>query len=217
LYRSLDLQEKAKSFASGFFLSQEGVFVTARHVAQAEEKLVAITQDGKKFPVTGFIGEDRDYDIAVLKIERSKCSHLRLANGMLKTNQPVALVSAQDMIASACSTGIVAAVISLPVLFETVATTVPVRAGQSGSPLLNPEGDVVGMVPYLSPTESATASPIAVIQELWLRPGPTHRPRSAGGQPTAAIYHCSLMQTSSQPLKPSGALTGLKQSDDSNV
>ena len=91
---SLDRYEKAKSFGTGFFISQEGILVTARHVAQAEGNLVALLQDGKKLPVTGFIGEDRDYDIAVLKIERSECPHLRLANGMPKTNQPVALVSA---------------------------------------------------------------------------------------------------------------------------
>ena len=168
---SLDRYEKAKSFGTGFFISQDGILVTARHVAQAEGNLVALLQDGKKLPVTGFIGEDRDYDIAVLKIERSECPHLRLANGMPKTNQPVALVSAQDQVAPACSTGIVAAVISLPGLFETLATTVPMRAGQSGSPLLNAEGEVLAVVPYASRTESATASPVAAIQAIMAKAG----------------------------------------------
>ena len=180
---SVDRHEKAKSFGTGFFISQDGLLVTARHVAQAERDLMAITEEGKKFPVTGFIGEDRDYDIAVLKIERSRCAHLRLTDGMLKTNQPVALVSAQDMIAPACSTGIVAAVVSLPGLFEIVATTVPVRAGQSGSPLLNAEGDVVGVVPYVSPTESATASPVAVIQRIMANAG-TNSPTAFHRRPS---------------------------------
>lgn len=180
---SVGRHEKPKSFGTGFFITQDGVLVTARHVAQAEENLVAITQDGKRFPVTGFIGEDRDYDIAVLKIERSQCAHLRLANGMLRTNRPVTLVSAQDMIAPACSTGIVAAVISLPGLFDTVATRVPVRAGQSGSPLLNAEGDVVGVVPYVSPTESATTSPVAVIRRILANAG-TNAPIAFRRRPT---------------------------------
>ena len=55
--------------------------------------------------------------------------------------------------------------------------TVPVRAGQSGSPLLNAEGDVVGVVPYVSPTESATASPVAVIQRIMANAG-TNSPTS---------------------------------------
>src|SRR5579864_5921811 len=49
---SVDRHEKAKSFGTGFFISQDGILVTARHVAQAEGNLVAITQDGRKFPVT---------------------------------------------------------------------------------------------------------------------------------------------------------------------
>ena len=180
---SVDPHNKAKSFGTGFFISQDGVLVTARHVAQAEKNLVAITQDGKKLPVTGFIGEDRDYDIAVLKIERTHCARLRLAYETLKTNQAVALVSAQDMIGPACSTGIVAAVISLPGLLETLATTVPVRAGQSGSPLLNAEGDVVGVVPYVSATESATASPVAVIQRIMAKAG-TNSPTAFRSRPS---------------------------------
>lgn len=172
---SVDRRGTAKSCGTGFFVSQEGVLVTAWHVAQAEQDLVAITQDGKKLAITGFIGEDRDDDIAVLKAEGSQCAHLKLGSGSLKSSQPVALVSAQDMIAPACGTGIVAEVISPFGLFETITTTVPVRKGQSGSPLLNAEGDVVGVVSFVSPAGSATGSPIGAIERI-LAKGGTNSP-----------------------------------------
>jgi S1-C subfamily serine protease len=193
---SVDRQGKAKSFGTGFFISKDGLVVTARHVARAERGFVVLAQDGKKLPVTAFIGEDTDYDIAVLKTEGSDCAHLSLANEALpRTNEWVALVSAQDAIAPSCSTGVVTSVMSLPGLFAAIATTVPVKAGQSGSPLLNPVGEVIGVVPYASPSQSATASPRAFeglspeLRAVLLAHFPT-------GHRTAATCHCFLMRIS---------------------
>jgi len=181
---SLDRHGKAKTFGTGFFIRRDGILVTARHVAQAEQNLVALTQDGKKLPVTGFIGEDRDCDITVLKAQASECPHLTLAEqAQLETNEWAALVSAQDYVAPACSTGVIESITCLPGLFTAIRTTIPVQEGQSGSPLLNAKGEVIGVVPYYSPTHSAIASPVATVKEIIARDG-THPPMPFSKRPS---------------------------------
>lgn len=169
---SVDRRGKTRSYGTGFFITGDGVLVTARHVAEAEVGLVALTSDGKRRPITGFIGEDSDYDVSVLRVEGYGGAHLDLAAAALPpTNQWVALVSAQDRIAPSCSTGSVALVMNFSGLFAVIATTIPVRPGQSGSPLLNAGGEVLGVVPYISPKDSATASPVSAVRKILDRAG----------------------------------------------
>ena len=52
-----------------------------------------------------------------------------------------------------------------------ITTKVPVQHGQSGSPLLNQSCEVIGVVPYLSPEEYASASPASVVQQLLAKVG----------------------------------------------
>src|SRR5580765_3277806 len=69
LYSARPGGEQATSRGVGFLVSSNGILVTARHVSEANSELVAFTADGRKHQVTGFYDEDRDYDVAVLKID----------------------------------------------------------------------------------------------------------------------------------------------------
>lgn len=169
---AVDRQGNQKSYGTGFFVSGNGMLVTARHVAQAQDRLLAITQDGEKRAVSGFVGENADFDLSVLQVEGYASPHLRLAREVAPaTNEWVALVSAQDRVAPACSTGVVSEVVEFAGLFAAISTTVPVRPGQSGSPLLNAAGEVLGVVPYISFEQSATASPVSAVRRILEKTG----------------------------------------------
>ena len=85
--------EHSTSRGVGFLVSSEGILVTARHVSEANAELFAFTSDGRKYPVTGFYGEDRDYDVAVLKIEGKGFAPLAVAPGLPKRGEWVAVLS----------------------------------------------------------------------------------------------------------------------------
>ncbi|MBI5383263.1 MAG: trypsin-like peptidase domain-containing protein [Verrucomicrobia bacterium] len=195
---STDRRGKPKSFGAGFFISGDGLIVTARHVAQAEDNLLAITHDGAKHPITGFLGEDRDYDVAVVKLDGRGFAPLPLADALPKTNEWVALVSPTDQWAALFDrtdapapvcVGRIESVLSLPGLWTTLHTTVPAQHGQSGSPLLNERFEVIGVMPFLSDQEQATVSPMTVVQQLVAkaRTGApiafAKRPRKGGSAP----------------------------------
>ena len=87
-------QQAARSWGTGFLISAAGILVTARHVCEAEQELFAFTGSNQKYRVTGFYGEDRDYDVALLKIEAESMPHLVLADARVpRTNQWVAVAA----------------------------------------------------------------------------------------------------------------------------
>jgi hypothetical protein len=174
---SADAKHHAKSFGTGFLLSENGVIATARHVAQAEENLVAVTRDGIMHRVTRFMGENRDFDVALVKIEGTGYPCLRLAPSLPHISEWLAIATPTDQwnelferksaAPSICTTGQVASVSALvPGMWPIVTTSIPVQHGQSGSPLVNERAEVVGIVPYLSAQKHATAAPKMVIERM---------------------------------------------------
>jgi hypothetical protein len=152
---------------SGFLISEDGILVTARHVSESESDLFVVTADGRKFEVTGFFGEDRDYDIAVLKIDGKALPHLTLATYPLpQTNQWVAVVSPETNGGTLCATGLVRSVPALQDLWEVISTSIQMRHGQSGSPLLDESGAVLGVVSGLDDESHGSAMPVKIVRRL---------------------------------------------------
>jgi Tfp pilus assembly protein PilF len=152
---------------SGFLISDDGIVVTARHVAEGELDLFAITADGKRHAVTGFLGEDLDYDVAVLKLTGTDWPHLLLSTGSLpQTNQWVAVISPEPNGGTTCSTGAVRSVPALQNLWAVIATTIRMHPGQSGSPLVDETGKVVGVVSGLDNAQRGSAMPITIVEEI---------------------------------------------------
>jgi len=165
--------EHSTSRGVGFLVSSEGILVTARHVSEANAELFAFTSDGRKYPVTGFYGEDRDYDVAVLKIEGKGFAPLVVAPGLPQRGEWVAVLSPEPEHVTIYSTGVVKAVMSVPNVWDVIGTTIPVHGGQSGSPLLNAEGKAVGIVcgndNKVEDGFAGYAMPASIVQEILAR------------------------------------------------
>ncbi len=175
---------------SGFLISEDGILVTARHVAESETDLFAVTADGKRHSVTGFLGENVEYDIAVLKLDGNGWPCIPLASAALpQINQLVAVISPDPNGGTLCATGAVRAVPALQNLWEAILTTIQIHHGQSGSPLLNETGAVLGVVSGVDDAERGSAMPVKIVHTILTNSsssGPipfSKRPRTAGGAP----------------------------------
>ncbi len=78
--RMLDRTGTERGQGTGFFIRPDGLLVTARHVAEGGRDLLAVTSGGRTLPVTGFVGDDRDFDVAVLQVDGTNLPHLTLAD-----------------------------------------------------------------------------------------------------------------------------------------
>ena len=173
---------------SGVVLAQDGFILTNRHVAQsARTPLKVGLADGREF-AADLVGEDAHSDLAVLRIAGSSLPTLRLADAsQIGIGQLVVAVGNPLRFERSVSLGVVSAIDrSLPgeggVLLEgLIQTDAAVNPGNSGGPLVDTEGAVVGintaMIPYAQgigfAVPAQTASWVAAVL---IRDGRVRRP-----------------------------------------
>ena len=152
---------------SGFFISADGRFVTTAHAIEGAVNAVAKTADGGIYNVSGVLAASKGSDLAVLKAEVKPQKLLRFLDlnktGELSAGTPVAVISSglAGNEGNARQTTITAhSSDRLEIGGSTPASSV-------GSPLVNENGDVVGVV--TSAGEKTIARPVAALESVLSR------------------------------------------------
>jgi serine protease Do len=142
--------QPVRGSGSGFIVSADGYILTNAHVvAQADEVTVRLT-DRREFQAK-VIGVDTRTDVAVIKIEEKNLPTVRIGDpSRLKTGEWVLAIGSPFSFENSATAGIVSATSrslddgdSSPVPF--IQTDVAVNPGNSGGPLFNMQGEVVGI------------------------------------------------------------------------
>ncbi|MBS1892365.1 MAG: trypsin-like peptidase domain-containing protein [Actinobacteria bacterium] len=160
--------ESTESMAtgSGFEVDEEGNIVTAAHVVDEATSVEVILQDGSTHTAE-VLGIDEASDLAVIHIDPSGVEFhpLELADSSeLKVGASVAAIGAPFEYAWSFSTGIVSGLdrtIEAPNGFSVshaIQTDAAVNPGNSGGPLLDADGKVVGVVDQIATDGSADQS-----------------------------------------------------------
>lgn len=142
---------------SGFFVTADGLVITNRHVVDDKTANYAVTlQDGTSYPAT-ILAVDPTLDLAVLKVEGvSTMPILDLGDSeSAQVGQTViaignALAEFQNSVTKGVISGknrrlIAGGVGGTEVLEEAIQTDAPISLGNSGGPLLNLQGRVIGV------------------------------------------------------------------------
>ena len=133
---------------SGFIITADGYLLTNAHVvAQASEVTVKLT-DKREFKAK-VIGYDRKTDVALLKIDAAKLPVVKLGNpGETKVGEWVVAIGSPFGFDNTVTAGIVSAKSrELPdeAYVPFLQTDVAVNPGNSGGPLFNMKGEVIGI------------------------------------------------------------------------
>jgi len=135
------------SQASGFFIASNGYIVTNAHVMEGASEANIITYDGKTHLVYR-IGGDTDMDLILLKIEDTSYLPIELSDSEnVKIGEKVIAIGNPLGLQFSVSEGIVSAVHRTGEngLDAYIQTDAALNPGNSGGPLINSEGKVVGM------------------------------------------------------------------------
>jgi len=134
--------------ASGFFITNDGVFVTNHHVVR-DRTSIQIDNGGMLVPAE-VIATDPANDLAILRADvRSvplpvgSARDVRVGEEVIALGYPLASIQGQEMRASF---GRVNALSSLNSDNRHLQIDAPVQPGSSGGPLIGPDGRVVGVV-----------------------------------------------------------------------
>ena len=134
---------------SGFIVSQDGYVLTNAHVVAGDGEVTVRLADAKREFKARVIGADERTDIALLKIEATGLPTVKLGKSeKLQPGEWVAAIGSPFGFENTITAGIVSATgRSLPA--ETyvpfIQTDVAVNPGNSGGPLMNLTGEVVGV------------------------------------------------------------------------
>ena len=141
-------QAPVRGAGSGFIVNSDGYILTNTHVvANAEEVTVRLT-DRREFPAK-VIGADERTDVAVIKINGTNLPIVKLGDpSRIKPGQWVLAIGSPFGFDNSATAGIISATArSVPgenyVPF--IQTDVPVNPGNSGGPLFNLAGEVIGI------------------------------------------------------------------------
>lgn len=136
------------SAGSGFILSADGYVLTNQHVVKDADEVLVRLADNREFEAK-VVGSDDDTDIALLKLDADGLPTVDLGDSeALETGEWVLAIGSPFGLEHTVTAGIVSAK-SRPLPNQTyipfIQTDVAINRGNSGGPLINMEGRVVGV------------------------------------------------------------------------
>lgn len=137
---------------SGFIVSSEGYILTNAHVIEGAEEITVLLSTGEEVPAA-LIGADNETDVAVLKVEHAGLLPVAIGNSDdVRVGEFVVAIGNPldtDRLANTTTFGVISASareITIDGHTNTyLQTDAAINFGNSGGPLLNMRGEVVGM------------------------------------------------------------------------
>lgn len=165
-------EAQVTSLGSGFIISADGVVITNNHVIQQADAIDVILQNGQRFEAT-VVGRDPATDIAVLRVQARQplpfvsfgdSDRARVGDIVLAIGNPFGL-------GGSLSVGVVSARnrnINAGRYDDFIQTDAAINRGNSGGPLFNAQGEVIGVnTAILSPSGASVgigfATPTSIV------------------------------------------------------
>ncbi|PIU66895.1 MAG: hypothetical protein COS84_05290, partial [Armatimonadetes bacterium CG07_land_8_20_14_0_80_40_9] len=134
---------------SGFFISSDGNIITNRHVLADANRAEVKTADGKVYPITRIVAENKDADIVRASVGVTPpVSTLSLSSSIPEVGGRIAVIGNPLGLEQTVSDGIVSAVREIPEFGKIYQITAPISPGSSGSPVVNMKGEVIGVATF---------------------------------------------------------------------
>jgi tetratricopeptide (TPR) repeat protein len=143
---TFDSRGEKLSRGSGFFVEVDRI-VTNRHVLEGAYKAEVHASSGTVFPVKGILAVDAEGDVALLKIDAPvpPIRALPLDKTSPQEGESVVVIGNPLGLEGSVTNGIVSAVRDIPTFGRIIQITAPISSGSSGSPVVNMQGQVIGV------------------------------------------------------------------------
>jgi len=139
-----------QNIGTGFFISSNGYAVTCKHVIEDEPSHTAVLNNLEEYPI-GIISKSSNYDLALILVTTVK------KTPFLKFRDPFSMKPGEKVYAVGSSAGLQSTITdgsfsgvrkNINSKQRTIQFSAPVNPGNSGGPLIDKEGKVVGAVSW---------------------------------------------------------------------
>jgi len=143
---TFDSRGEKLSRGSGFFIDSDRV-VTNRHVIDNAYRAEVHSYNGNVYPVKGVIAVDAEGDLALLRVDAplNQVRPLSLDRTSPQEGESVVVIGNPFGLEGSVTNGIVSAVRDIPTFGRIIQITAPISPGSSGSPVVNMQGQVIGI------------------------------------------------------------------------
>jgi serine protease Do len=140
---------RAHGVGSGFVYDNKGHILTNNHVVEDGENIVVTFWDGVEAKAT-VVGTDKRSDVAVIKVDNTSYPPLPKGDSSkLKVGELVMAVGSPFELSQSVTTGIISALernaVGINEYESFIQTDAPINRGNSGGPLVNMDGEVIGI------------------------------------------------------------------------
>ena len=151
-------REVPRGLGSGFIISADGYLLTNAHVVEGADEIIVTLADRREFKGR-VIGADRRTDVALVKVEATGLPSTRIGDSnKLRVGEWVIAIGSPFGLDNTVTAGIVSAKARETGDFlPFIQTDVAVNPGNSGGPLINLKGEVVGINSQIFTTSGSYA------------------------------------------------------------
>lgn len=148
-YESAPREYQQEGTGSGFIISEDGYILTNNHVVGDADKITVMLNDGRKFTARK-IGSDPKSEVAVIKIDAKDLPFLKLGDSSkIEVGEwVIAIGSPFEFLTETVTVGVVSAKgrsLRIADYEDFIQTDAAINPGNSGGPLLNIDGEVIGI------------------------------------------------------------------------
>ncbi len=144
--------QRRQGLGSGVIVSTDGYILTNNHVVEAADDIEVATQDGRKYRAR-VVGADPDSDLAVLRVDLEKDTHLPAIvfapSGTLRVGDGVLAIGNPFGVGQTVTHGIVSALgrthLGINTFEDFIQTDAAINPGNSGGALVDAQGHLVGI------------------------------------------------------------------------
>ena len=133
------------SLGSGFFIDDSGCLVTNYHVIDGADSGEVTLFDGSHRNILAVLDYSKSLDLAVLQIDIADNPYLTISERKVTTGEAIYALGSSQGLTNTFSSGIVSTASREIDGVACIQTTAPISEGNSGGPLVDPYGEVVGV------------------------------------------------------------------------